>query len=148
MAPRVVTARSPSIGSRPLTITRSGSIPMRRLVLLSFAALALAPRAAAAQRTAADSAAAVADAFFRAVAAARWRDAARHVDLALFDSLRRERVGEMRAGLRTPPITPELLLQMDSTMPRAVAEWQAKKMETIAQGPTNLLPYAYARVTN
>ncbi|QJR37538.1 hypothetical protein [Gemmatimonas groenlandica] len=71
---------------------------------------------------------AVADSFFAAVRAERWASAAAYLDMDAFARLLRERVNMARMTRAEPPISVETLMAQDSTMPRAVAEWQVAKM--------------------
>jgi hypothetical protein len=91
----------------------------------------------------------VAEAFFKAVAEERWRDAARRLDLAAFDRYRRERVATARLQPTTPAIpTPEELMRHDPDMPRAVAEYQVRKMATTPDYVLNWVQYEFAQVAN
>lgn len=92
--------------------------------------------------------AAVAESFFRAAAAGRWRDAARHVDLVAFDAMRRERVGAIRSALRRPPITVEQYMEADPQMPRAVAEYHVKQIHEAMGRMSNPLAHDFADVPN
>ncbi|MFN2567647.1 MAG: hypothetical protein ABR499_21845 [Gemmatimonadaceae bacterium] len=98
---------------------------MRVRLPLALTALAATSAPLAAQESPRD----VAASFFRAVAEERWRGAAGHLDLAAFDRYRRERIAAER--LPQPPrrtITADDLLRQDPDMPRAVAEYQARRM--------------------
>ncbi len=66
--------------------------------------------------------------FFRATAEERWHDAVRYLDLDAIAEIRRQAVQNAKLAPSTPPMTPERLMQMDSTMPRAVAEYQVERM--------------------
>lgn len=91
----------------------------------------------------------VATAFFNAVTEARWRDAARHLDLAAFDRFRRERIAAARLPvLRPHPTTADELLRHDPDMPRAVAEYQARKIAEAARQPFNWVDREFADVAD
>jgi hypothetical protein len=98
-----------------------------------------------AQTTAA--AAAVVDSFFRARAESRWHDAARLLDLEGFAAWRDQQVEfarRPRTGVRR--LTATFFLAHDPKMPRAVAEYQAKRYNEQAASPPNWVMYDYARV--
>ena len=89
----------------------------------------------------------VVGAFFKAIAEERWRDAARELDLAAFDRYRRERV----AAARLPWLRPNLMtvdeyMRQDTTMPRAVAEYQLRKMNESRPDPNAWLAREFADV--
>ena len=100
--------------------------------LLFIACLTCLPYSAARpQALTSDPAAAaraVGTAFLKAVQAADWKAAAGFLDLAAIDSLRRSQVSAARRQHPNPPLTVERLMRMDTTMPRAVAEYQVKRM--------------------
>lgn len=122
---------------------------MRRLNVLSvaaaLAALAL-PSMSQAQSGSSGpgSAYAVADSFFRAWGDARWRDAARLLDLQAFGRLRDAQVHSMRRA-RIRRMTAEELMREAPKMPRAVAEYQAAEFNARA-GRNDWLLYDYANV--
>lgn len=70
-------------------------------------------------------------AFFRAFAAQRWWEAAALLDLTPLEFYRREMAGVYRGPGREPTI--EDLLQSDPEMPRAVAEYELKRLKRIPQ---------------
>jgi hypothetical protein len=94
-------------------------------ILLALIPLACAPYLASAQNDTA-SPDEVARQFFKAEQDGRWLDAARLLDLSLFEPL-------LRAYTTRPApeqgfgLTPELLQKTDPQMPRAVAEYEVKK---------------------
>jgi hypothetical protein len=68
------------------------------------------------------------DAFLRAIDAEKWADAAMMLDLPVFERYLRQRVNAARVNLPfRDSTTAEELMAQDSTLPRAVAEWQAKQ---------------------
>jgi hypothetical protein len=87
----------------------------------------------------------VADSFFAATHDARWSDAARFLDLEAVATMRDGYV-RMNSNQKPPrKLTAEFFLQSDSTMPRAVAEYQARRFNETTR-PTDLVAYEYARV--
>ena len=72
---------------------------------------------------------AVVDSFFDAVAQEKWQSAATFTDLPRFESYFRGVVGRARAALPAPEPTVEEIMARDSTMPRAVAEYQLAQMK-------------------
>jgi hypothetical protein len=92
-------------------------------------ALGTAAMHASAVRAQADTAAprAVADSFFRLVADERFLDAARLMDLEAFDAHRRSTLEFARRPMERRQLTAKQLMAMDPKMPRAVAEYQAKR---------------------
>lgn len=88
----------------------------------SVALVVLLPLSIAQAQT--DSPRAVADSFYAATSAGRWERAAEYLDMEAFTRFLRQRVNSARSQLPPPPMTVDNLMAMDSTMPRAVAEWQ------------------------
>jgi hypothetical protein len=70
---------------------------------------------------------AVVDSFFAAVGREQWDSAARFFDLPRFEPILKTAIGSARSALPQPPATPEEMIASDSTMPRAVAEWEAAR---------------------
>src|SRR3954463_10606216 len=99
--------------------------PAARLLLLALSVSGL--RTSQAQSSsAAPAPTAVADSFFHATEQARWRDAARLMDLETFGALRDQEVRSARKGSRNVySVTPDQLMKYDPKMPRALAEYQA-----------------------
>jgi hypothetical protein len=64
------------------------------------------------------------DSFFAAIASERWAIAANYLDLESFARYLRDRVNDARSAVPMRPTTVEDLMAADSTLPRAVAEWQ------------------------
>lgn len=113
--------------------------------LLLLAALLRAPQAAWAQEAPRD----VAASFFAAVAEARWRDAARLLDLRAFDRYRRELIASMRLPVPERTITVEEILRHQPDMPRAVAEYQVSKAQEAQRDVSAMmLSHDYAGVTS
>src|SRR5262245_50130945 len=129
---------------------------MRKLVI-SSACLALTvastataqERRLAAPRLEAPTAAARAavDSFFVAIQLERWTDAARWLDMNRFTRFFNQAVSSTRATLPPARMTVEQLMAEDSTLPRAVAEWQLSKMRQHADSePFAYLSMQFARV--
>ena len=111
--------------------------------------LAARPLTLAAQATPALLPAVVADSFFGAAAAERWRDAAAYLDLATFDSIRREAIENARRFARRPArrLTAEQMMAGDPEMPRVVAEYLAARAARRARSnPPNFLALEYANI--
>jgi hypothetical protein len=98
------------------------------LALLCVALAAPMHRPLSAQTPAERAVHAVVDSFFADVAAERWDAAAARLDLARFEPFFKEQLRNSRSEVRLPDPTPEELMARDSTMPRAVAEWQVARM--------------------
>ena len=72
---------------------------------------------------------AVVDSFFTAIAREHWDSAAALVDLARFEPYFKEQVSNARGAIPPHEITVEEMMANDSTLPRAVAEWQVAQMK-------------------
>ena len=72
---------------------------------------------------------AVADSFFAAIARERWDSAAALLDLTGFEPYFKDRVSSARSALPQREMTVEDMMANDSTMPRAVAEWQVAQIK-------------------
>lgn len=121
-----------------------------RPMALVFVALVLSRGAASSAQSPAESAVrAVVDSFFADAAAERWDAATALLDLSRFEPFFKQRLREVRSSLRVPDLTADQLMARDSTMPRAVAEWQAAKMKetrsTMAFGDYS---YEFAGITS
>src|SRR4051812_14317140 len=101
----------------------------RHLFLTVLAACVGLPRASSGQTPAERSVRAVVDSFFAAVSAEKWESAATFLDLARFDSYFNQVVSNARTALPPPQMTVETMMASDSTMPRAVAEWEMERMK-------------------
>jgi hypothetical protein len=101
----------------------------RRLLPILLAARVAAPGASYGQTPNERSVRAVVDSFFAAVSAEKWDSAATFLDLSRFEPYFTQVVSNARTALPPPPITVEALMASDSTMPRAVAEWQIDRMK-------------------
>jgi hypothetical protein len=75
--------------------------------------------------------------FFQAVAQERWRDAAGFVNLARIDSSRTWAMHYQRRPQRIRPVSVEDLMRRDTTLPRAVAEYQVAQMERMRADALN-----------
>src|SRR5512143_1397873 len=91
---------------------------------------------------------AVVDSFFTDVAAERWDAAAARLDLQRFEPFFKQELRNVRSEVRMPDPTPEQLMAQDSTMPRAVAEWEVARMKSArASRPFGDYSYEFAGVT-
>lgn len=117
-------------------------MPSTSRVLLAVGLLLLARSPAAAQS---DTLAvrAVADSFFQAVAAERFTDAARLMDLEAFDAERRSEVESLRHPMPTRHLTADYFQKLDPTAPRAVAEWQAQRFNAPRRDDAMRLRFEY-----
>jgi hypothetical protein len=71
---------------------------------------------------------AVVDSFFAAIKREKWDSAAALLDLSGFEPYFKERVSSARSALPQREMTVEDMMANDSTMPRAVAEWEIARM--------------------
>ena len=101
-----------------------------RYLLYTVLASSLAhPRAAVGQTSTERAVRAVVDSFFAAVMREKWDSAASFVDLTRFERHFKQVVGNARTALPSPPMTVESMMAADTTMPRAVAEWEVERMK-------------------
>ena len=92
--------------------------------LLALTAAIAAPRHVEAQAAPDRAVRAVVDSFFAAVAREQWDSAAALFDLQRFEPFYKQQVRNARTMLPEQRPTAEQFMAMDSTMSRAVAEWQ------------------------
>src|SRR4051794_6574898 len=102
--------------------------PRQLFAAIAFAASTRVPHRANAQAPAERAVRAVVDSFFTAVAREKWDSAAALIDVARFEPYFKQAVGNSRAELPTHKMTVEEMMATDSTMPRAVAEWEIARM--------------------
>ena len=106
-------------------MNRLRAVPLGALVVAL-----LAPSVGESQTPSAERAVrAVVDSFFHLVDRERWDSAAALVDAARFEPFLRQQVNQARVELPQPDPTVESMMAIDSTMPRAVAEWQVQQMK-------------------
>ena len=92
---------------------------------------------------------AVVDSFFAALASERWLVAANYLDLQNFARFLNDRVNAARSAVPMRPTTVEDLMAADSTLPRAVAEWQiARILSASASRPFNDFSNEFAGITS
>jgi hypothetical protein len=116
-------------------------------VLGTSAASGQQPRTGLRLDTPTSAARAAVDSFFAGVAAERWTDAARWLDMERFAAFFKQTVSSTRAELPPPKMTVERLMANDSTMPRAVAEWQLSRMRQYEDSePFNYLSRQFAGI--
>ena len=109
--------------------------------------LALVVGVSSAQRPTEQQIRAVADSFYAAINAERWADAAKLLDMDRFRVVFKQAQDNYRfRPIFAPPVTAEDLMASDSTMPRAVAEWQAASFNKSRSQAGNFLSYEYANV--
>jgi hypothetical protein len=90
---------------------------------------------------------AVVDSFYDAISRERYDQAASFVMLEPFDDYFQQMARNARAAF-PHFVTPEELMASDSTMPRAVAEWQANQAKRFAnQNPFSFISSEFAGVT-
>lgn len=92
--------------------------------LLALATAIAAPRPTHAQTAADRAVRAVVDSFFAVVKREQWDSAVALIDLPRFDPYFKQIVRNARTMLPQREMTVEEMMAADSTMPRAVAEWQ------------------------
>ena len=103
--------------------------------------LGSSPAGAQAADSGVASAQAVASAFLKAIQAADWKAAAGFVDVVPLDHYRLTQV-DMLKHVRRSTMTVEQMMRADSTMPRAVAEYQVQRMKEQSQR-FNVLEYEF-----
>jgi hypothetical protein len=119
------------------------------LALVCVALAAPVHRPLCAQTPAERAVRAVVDSFFADVAAERWDAAAARIDLVRFEPFFRQQLRFARSEVRMPDPSPEELMAHDSTMPRAVAEWQVARMKASrANMPFGDYSHEFAGVTS
>lgn len=119
------------------------------LALLCIALAAPMHRRLNAQTPAVRAVRAGVDSFFADVTAERWDAAAGRLDLARFESFFKQELRSARSEVRLPNPTPEELMARDSTMPRAVAEWEVARMQASrANMPFGDYSHEFAGVTS
>ncbi|HKN65934.1 MAG TPA: hypothetical protein VJW73_06635 [Gemmatimonadaceae bacterium] len=104
-----------------------------RVRVVYLLGLAIMPSSLVAQNPDAVAARVVSAAFFKAIVASDWKAAAGFLDLAALDRERQSAVEGARRQRTMPPMTVERLMRMDPEMPRAVAEYQVKRMNRSRQ---------------
>jgi hypothetical protein len=95
-----------------------------RLAALVALATIVSPRSARSQSAADRAVRAVVDSFFAAVAREQWDSAIALIDLPRFEPYFKQQIRNARTMLPQKAMTVEDLMALDSTMTRAVAEWQ------------------------
>jgi hypothetical protein len=124
---------------------------VKRVVFSAMSSLAVTLLPAVAQGQARDETMvrAVVDSFFAAIAREQWDSAARLLDLPRFEPILKSAVASARSALPQPPVTADVLMASDSTMPRAVAEWEAARSNRFrAQRTFDDYSYEFAGVTS
>jgi hypothetical protein len=114
--------------------------------ILACAAALLSFESSQARAQAADTgvapAQAVGTAFLKAIQAGDWKVAAAFLDIVPLDHYRLQHIDMARRSRRAPGPTIEQLMRSDSTMPRAVAEYQVQRMRNSSQ-KYNYLEYEF-----
>ena len=117
----------------------------RLFVLMGFAATPAVAQTA----TGRPAPRAVVDSFFAALGSERWSVAAIYLDLQSFARFLTERVNTARAAVPVRPTTVEDLMAADTTLPRAVAEWQIARFRvTSGSRPFNDFSDEFAGITS
>jgi acyl carrier protein phosphodiesterase len=96
----------------------------RLSTLIALGASVLGPQRLFGQSAGERAVRAVVDSFFAAVAREKWDSAAALIDLTRFEPYFKEQVSNARSALPQREMTVEDMMAGDSTMPRAVAEWE------------------------
>jgi hypothetical protein len=102
---------------------RYRSLKLAALVALT---ITVGPRSAQAQSAADRAVRAVVDSFFDAVAREQWDSAIALIDLPRFEPYFKQQIRNARTMLPQREMTVEDMMATDSTMPRAVAEWEVQ----------------------
>lgn len=112
-----------------MSIFKTRTTCLRLPVVLALVASFGMARESLAQSENERAARAVVDSFFAAITRERWDSAAAFIDLARFELYFNEQVQNARSAIPQPEMTVEDMMANDSTMPRAVAEWQVAQMK-------------------
>jgi hypothetical protein len=88
----------------------------------------------------------VAKAFFEAVAAERWRDAASYLDLDSFERFRQQMIENYRLPRPAWSWTADSVIKHQPDMPKAVAEYQIAQMKKFASDTNATLRYQFADI--
>lgn len=92
---------------------------------------------------------AVVDSFFVALASERWLVAANYLDLQSFARYLNDRVNAARSAVPMRATTVEDLMAADTTLPRAVAEWQLARFRSASGSrPFNDFSEEFAGITS
>jgi hypothetical protein len=115
--------------------------------LLAFGAMFVRSDAARAQLRRDDGGVrAFVEAFFAAAAREQWDSAAAFIDLPRFEPFLAQQVGMVRSALPPRVVTVDEMMANDSTMPRAVAEWQIARAKKRPVPQFGDLSYEFAGV--
>lgn len=126
---------------------RESSFGSRHRLAGLFAAVALLTATRGAAQTPTERAArATVDTFFAVVSREKWDSAAAMLDLARFTTYFKNVVGNARSAIPQRPPTVEDLMANDSTLPRAVAQWQIDQMRKGGEA-FNYLSTEFAGIT-
>lgn len=90
----------------------------------------------------------IAELFFSAAAAGRWKEAASYLDLDAFETYRRQQVRWSRVPQPVHELTAEELMRHDPDMPRAVADYQVAKYKSGRGEIGDGLSYEYAGISS
>ncbi len=90
----------------------------------------------------------VAEAFFAAVAAEKWREAAAFLDLQSFDSYRKLQIANSRDDSPYPELKADDLMRREPKMPRAVAEYQIQQVQEMRNERGRWLSLEFARIAD
>ena len=88
----------------------------------------------------------VAEAFFEAVAAERWREAAGFLDLESFDVYRQALIASARNTRPERRLTVEEMMRWQPDMPRAVAEYHIKQIDEVGKDSARWLKLEFAGI--
>ena len=113
-------------------------LDMMALLALAGVATSIGVRECQAQCDDAAAAQAIATAYLRALQAADWKAAVGFLELEPFDQYRRQQAQNAKQQQTAPPITAERLMAHDPQMPRAVAEFNARRMNDSRRSMTFL----------
>jgi len=131
------------------TVRSSAVFARSRAGVLCALAILLVPTTGAAQSGAERAVRATVDTFFTLVTREKWDSAAAMLDLARFEPYFKSVVRNMRSAIPQRQATVEDLMATDSTMPRAVAEWQIGQMKARdTRDPFDYVAYEFAGIAS
>jgi hypothetical protein len=107
----------------------TNAMRLRLMTFIAFGVSVAVPQRLFGQSAGERAVRAVVDSFFAAVAREKWDSAAALIDLTRFEPYFKEQVSNARSALPQREMTVEDMMAGDSTMPRAVAEWEVARMK-------------------
>jgi hypothetical protein len=117
------------------------------VALLALVTSVASPRCGRAQSPPERAVRAVVDSFFAFVEREKWDSAAALIDLPRFEPYFKQAVRNARSALPQREMTVEDMMASDSTMPRAVAEWELERQKRYAGARFGDISSEFAGVT-